>query len=206
MTAMVLLSEWMSSQVEFWKPVQGFNGYDVSSFGRVRSWRITKRLGNRLGSKSVRRKIPKMLKSYINKHGYVVVGLGGTTNGKGRKRPTIHRLVAKTFIPNNNGLLSVNHLTGLKSDNRVDGLEWASRTEQSRHAWANGLHKRDRFAVAKKMVDARHDYREVPDVLVRMIRNMLADGISQGQIRRWSGLKAATIQSIAVGRTYRDVA
>jgi len=56
------------------------------------------------------------------------------------------------------------------------------------------------------MILARNDYRDIPDVMIRMIRKMLADGISQGQVRRWSGLKASAIQGIAVGRTYRDVA
>lgn len=206
MTAMVLLSEWMESQVEFWKPIQEFDGYDVSNFGRVRSWRITKRLGNKRGSVSVRRHIPRLMKPNIPKAGYPVVGIGRTMkNNNGRSR-SIHRLVALAFLPNPENKPSVNHLTGLKSDNRLDGLAWATRIEQARHAWATGLHKRDRFAVSKKMVEARKDYREVPDVMVRMVRVMLADGISQGQIRRWSGLKAATIQSIAVGRTYRDVA
>lgn len=198
MTAMVLLSSWMASQVEFWKPIPGIPDYDVSSFGRIRSWRT-------VGHRDYRRKEPRTLKPTTDKYGYVHIKLQRFFGSKGIS-VTIHRLVAQSFVPNPENLEFVNHQTGFKGDNRADGLTWVTKSENSRHAWANGLHKRDRFAMAKKMVDARKAYRPISDDMVRMIRNMLADGISQGQIRRWSGMKASTIQSIAVGRTYRDIA
>jgi NUMOD4 motif-containing protein len=205
MTAMVLLSEWMKSQVEFWRPVPRYPDYDVSSFGRVRSWRTIRPLGNHGGTESARRKSPRLMSPHVPKAGYPIVALGRTMKENKGKALAVHRIVALAFLPNPDRLPSVNHLTGLKTDNRLDGLKWASWSEQSKHAWEFGLHKRDRFAVSKKMVDARRPYRPVSDDTVRMIRNMLADGISQGQIRRWSGLKYTTIQSIAVRRTYQDV-
>jgi hypothetical protein len=206
MTAMVLLSAWMESQVEFWLPIPNHDRYDVSSFGRVRSWRIVRPLSNRGGTVSVRRDVPRILKPHMTKDGYYVIGLDRELRGNRGKHPRVHRLVALAFLPNLDNLPTVNHITGLKSDNRVGALEWSSHADNSKHAWAHGLQKRDRQAFAKKMVEARRSSRLVPDVLVRMIRKMLADGISQGQIRRWSGLKSLTIQSISVGRTYRDVA
>jgi len=208
MTAMVLLSTWMESQVEFWLPVKSHEGYDISNCGRVRSWRIVKPLPNRGGTIPARRKTALLLKPRANKHGYIIIGLSRTNKGvrgKGRSEP-VHRLVAQAFISNPENLPCVNHITGLKVDNRMDALEWSTHKQNSKHAWATGLQHRDRYAFAMKMVEARREFREVPDVLVRMIRNMLRDGISQGQIRRWSGLKAVMIQSIAVGRTYKDVA
>lgn len=204
---MVLLSEWMASQVEFWRPTAHV-GYDVSNFGRVRSWRTVAvsrtASGQVKGTIQARRGKPLILKPAVGKWGYYQISL--FNNAGKRKSFRVHRLVALAFLVNSENLPSVNHVTGLKTDNRLDGLAWASRKEQAIHAWANGLHKRDRIAQARKMVDARKPYREVPDVLVRMIRNILASGISQGQVRRWSGLKHTTIQSIAVGRTYKDVA
>jgi len=208
MTEMVLLSEWMSSQVEFWKPIPYVDGYDVSNFGRVRSWRTVKpRKGG--GTQAVRRKVPRILKASVPKTGYPVVGIGRLRYVKGHygRRPVVHRLVALAFLPNPEGLPTVNHLTGLRTDNRLDNLAWASRAEQARHAWAYGLHKRDVAAQARKMVNARKEQGfHLPDEFVRLIRNLLNYGFSQGQVRRWSGLDAATIQSIAVGRTYKDVA
>jgi hypothetical protein len=50
----------------------------------------------------------------------------------------VHRLIAQTFIPNPDNKPTVNHKNCNKSDNRVENLEWASYSENCRHAWKNG--------------------------------------------------------------------
>jgi hypothetical protein len=61
-------------------------------------------------------------------------------NGNGsRKTLFVHQLVAKAFIFNPEGRTRINHLTGLKKDCRVDGLEWTTPAENSRHAVRHGL-------------------------------------------------------------------
>lgn len=60
------------------------------------------------------------------------------SNGK-RSLQTIHRLVAKTFLSNPEGKLEVNHINGIKTDNRVENLEWATSTDNNRHALQTGL-------------------------------------------------------------------
>jgi len=135
MTAMVLLSEWMSSQVEFWRKTI-FEGYDVSSWGRVRSyWIITANKGWSNGARGELANVPLIINGAKDDGaGYPYLKVSPS-----RACPKIHRLVAQAFIPNPENKSEVNHRTGLKSDNRLDGLEWTTHLENIRHAIAIGL-------------------------------------------------------------------
>jgi hypothetical protein len=76
------------------------------------------------------------LKSFKDRHGYSLVNLW--VNGKS-KLCKIHRLVAETFIPNPDKKPCVNHKNGIKSDNRVENLEWVTPKENNAHAIKIGL-------------------------------------------------------------------
>ncbi len=100
---------------EIWKPIPNYDGYFVSSEGRFKNadGEIKRLNGSPNGYRGV------SLKPY----------------GK----LSAHRLVAQTFIPNPENKPQVNHINGIKYDNRVENLEWVTAQENIQHAYRTGL-------------------------------------------------------------------
>ena len=110
--------------MEIWKDVKGYEGlYQVSNQGRVKSTpRFVDTVMNCRHYKSV------LLTPAHNDSGYYVVNL--SKNGV-VKTHRIHILVAETFLENQENRPCVDHINGIRDDNRIENLRWCTYKENS---------------------------------------------------------------------------
>ncbi len=107
---------------EIWLPITETNNIVfVSNMGRVRNIDFIVK-GHTYKSK--------IRKQCVGKIGYCTMMLHNGVN----KLVKIHRLVAQAFIPNPDNKPHINHINGIKTDNRVENLEWVTNYENYLHA------------------------------------------------------------------------
>lgn len=101
--------------MEIWKPIIGYEGlYEVSSWGRIKS----------LNYMHTHRAFIMPLQK--RKDGYIQINL--SKNGKA-KRYYVHRLLMTAFSPEKSKIYKeVNHKNEIKSDNRLENLEWCDKS------------------------------------------------------------------------------
>ena len=111
------------ADTERWMPIPGHENYEANSLGRFRSIPRYDCRGQWRPQRCLTQK--------PDKDGYLIV----TMDSGGHRA---HRLVALAFL-GPSGLPVVNHINGVKDDNRPVNLEWCTISENVRHAIDSGL-------------------------------------------------------------------
>lgn len=132
----------------------------------------------------------KLKKETNKKTGYSYIQL--CKNGKVFMK-TVHRLVAKTFIKNPQNKCDVNHKNGNKTDNRVENLEWCSRSENMKHSFKT---------LGQKPTWLNKKGKEHPNAkLVQQIKNgtVIAQFNGASEAERFTGIHGSLIRKCCYG-------
>lgn len=157
---------------ECWKQLRD-SKYSVSNLGAVRADGI-------------------LMKLQHNTQGYLYVDIW--EEGK-RTQPQVHRLVATLFVDNPENKPTVNHINGVKADNTAQNLEWATWSENLKHAYDTGLNPRGSGKPNAKLTEA-----DIP-----IIREMLVSGCRNQEVADLFGVSSGTISEIRFGRSWAHV-
>lgn len=171
---------------EEWRAVVGYEGvYEVSSWGRVR--RVLTRTAGRSGH---------VLRAWVGKNGYCYVHLFDCQR---RRKSTVHRLVAQSFLAPIDGAPIVNHKDGRKTNNHVENLEYVSAQGNVRHALDTGLTVPKR---GEESSDHKLTWDAVRSIRARYIPRDREHG--QRAIARDYGVQHCTIAKVLHGKTWID--
>lgn len=129
------------------------------------------------------------LKPQLNGKGYLRVWIG-------KKLYFVHRLVAEKFIPNPNNLPQVNHKNGIKTDNRVENLEWVTNQKNREHAVQNGLHLSGDKCPWTKLTSIQ---------VLEILREIESGEFTLSEIGKRFNVSRGTVADIKYGRTWKHL-
>lgn len=152
----------------------GFDLYEVSNLGNVRNC-----------------KTGKILKPCVFKNsGYLYLDL--CINGVKHRR-LIHRIVMESFIGNIEFKQQVNHINGIKTDNRIENLEWCTRSENQKHSIDIGL---------RSTIGEKNSQSKITESDVILILN---DNRKYSEISNEFGISVPTVSDIKRGYSWTHI-
>lgn len=141
----------------------------------------------------------KVLIGHVDRCGYREVILSYYPNFQ--KQILVHRLILSTFKPiENMEHYDVNHKNGNKLDNRLENLEWCTRSENIKHAYENGLER--------KVCGEEHHAHKLTAKDVRYIRKVYVKrdfNFGAVALSKLFQVDRTTIHDIVRGKTWREL-
>lgn len=160
---------------EFWKDVKDYEGiYLASNMGNVKR-------NNRVIKKQLR-------------NGYHKLTL--CDNGS-KNQKLVHRIIAETFIPNPGNKSEVNHINGIRTDNRVVNLEWATRKENAQHSYDSSLQISQKGSIHGKSKLTESDVLE--------IREKSLNGIKLNELSLFYNVAKSTLSQIINNKRWKHI-
>lgn len=166
---------------EIWKDIKGYEGkYQVSNTGKVKSLNYH------------REKREKLLKQILSKYFRVPLH----KNSK-KEFLSIHRLIALAFIPNPENKPCINHLNGIKTDNRIENLEWCTYSENCNHAIKNELYNTPK--------GEQHCFSKLKEKDVLLIRELKKEGYTDIILAKQFNVTRGAIYSIVTYKNWKHI-
>lgn len=176
--------------IETWFDIPNWEGlYQVSNLCRIKSLPRYRRCG--LDSGYVTKE--KIMAHVDDKQGYKIIRFSKDGIPKAMK---VHRIIAETFIPNPFNKKEVNHINGIKFDNIVENLEWATSSENRLHAFDIGLQPKGNL----------HPCTKLSEQVVREIRMKYhKDNYGYKKIAKEYNVTPSNIQRIINRKTWNHI-
>jgi hypothetical protein len=169
----------MEEEIEYWKDIAGYNGfYQISSFGRVKSFKYDKANG-------------RILKYRKNKLGYLQISI---SKNKKSKTFLIHRLVGIAFIPNPENKPEINHKDNDRSNNKQSNLEWNTAKQNAEHKVKQG---RCNIPKGEKCTSSKLSEKQVEEI------KSYKGNLSQKELGKLYGVSQANISSIVTNKSWK---
>lgn len=176
-----------------WREVPDVPYFLVTACGRVK----TKSFVNDSAINSHGNNVPRHYKEreisprLVTPPGYLKVS---TLRSKNRPTFYVHRLVARAFLDGYKEGYQVNHLNGIKTDNRIENLEWCPASENIKHAWESGLCD---LCIGENNIQSKLTLTQVI-----AIKDAIQLGIELALISRIANVSRALINKIADNRAW----
>lgn len=150
--------------------------YEVSSCGEVRN----------IGT-------GRILKQAVDRKGYKKVSFTG--GGKFKKSVSVHRLILEGFFGISD--LHVNHKNLNPADNRLENLEYCTRSENVQHALSNGV----RFGAR----GTSHGSNKYSEAQIAIVRELIKKGMGHTAISRKTGVSRDVVYLVAKNKIWKDL-
>jgi hypothetical protein len=133
------------------------------------------------------------LKMYFDKDGYYILNV--RVNSK-KINIRVHRAIAKAFIHNPENKPQVNHKNGIKTDNRVDNLEWVTAKENIIHSFKNKLSSQ----VGQRNAASKFTTEQIIEIKTKML-----SGVRNKDLCNEYNMSSPNMAAIRKGRRWNHI-